>query len=53
MGKIIESTLVTLDGVFEDPANWVGDYLDESFENGASERLIRTEAMLMGRRTYE
>jgi dihydrofolate reductase len=53
MGKIIESTLVTLDGVIEDPANWVGDYLDESFQKAALERLMQTEAMLMGRRTYE
>lgn len=53
MGKIIESTLVTLDGVIEDPANWVGDYLDESFQEAALERLRQTEAMLMGRRTYD
>jgi dihydrofolate reductase len=44
---------MTLDGVIEDPANWVGDYLDESFQNAALERLMQTEAMLMGRRTYE
>jgi dihydrofolate reductase len=53
VGKIIESTLVTLDGVTEDPANWAGAYLDESFQEGALERLLRSEAMLMGRRTYE
>lgn len=53
MGKIIESTLITLDGVIEDPANWVGDYLDESFQKAALDRLERTEAMLMGRTTYE
>lgn len=53
MGRIVESTLVTLDGVIEDPANWVGDYLDEDFQEGALDRLMRTEAMLMGRRTYD
>jgi dihydrofolate reductase len=53
MGKIIESTLVTLDGVIHDPANWVGDYMDEEFQKGALEELLQTSAMLMGRRTYE
>ena len=53
MRKIIESTLVSLDGVIEDPAAWVGDYLDDEFEKGALERLLESDAMLMGRRTYE
>jgi dihydrofolate reductase len=53
MRKIIESTLVTLDGVIEDPSTWAGDYLDDEFEKGALERLLDTGAMLMGRRTYE
>ena len=44
---------MTLDGVIEDPAKWVGDYLDESFQKAALERLLQTGAMLMGRRTYE
>ena len=52
MRKIIESTLVTLDGVIEDPANWVGSYMDQDFARGALERLLETDAMLMGRRTY-
>jgi dihydrofolate reductase len=51
--KIIESTLVTLDGVIEDPSTWAGDYLDDEFQKGALERLTDTGAMLMGRRTYE
>lgn len=53
MRKIVESTLMTLDGVIEDPAGWVGPYLDSDFQNGALERLLDTDAMLMGRRTYE
>jgi dihydrofolate reductase len=52
MAKIIESTLMTLNGVIEDPAKWVGRYLDDDFQKGALERLLRTEAMLMGRNTY-
>jgi dihydrofolate reductase len=53
MRKIIESTLVSLDGVIEDPAKWAGDYLDDAFQKGALERLIDSDAMLMGRKTYE
>ncbi len=53
MGKLIESTLMTLDGVIEDPATWVGSYLDEEFQNAALARLQQAEAMVMGRATYE
>jgi dihydrofolate reductase len=53
MRRLIESTLVTLDGVIEDPARWAGPYLDEAFQQAAYERLRRSDAMLMGRRTYE
>ncbi len=53
MRKIIESTLVSLDGVIEDPSTWAGDYADDEFEKAALERLLESDAMLMGRRTYE
>jgi dihydrofolate reductase len=53
MRKILESTLVTLDGVIGDPPTWVGDYLDDEFEKDALQRLLESDAMLMGRRTYE
>ncbi len=53
MRKIIEETLVSLDGVIEDPAKWVGDYFDDEFVQATFERLLTRDAMLMGRRTYE
>jgi dihydrofolate reductase len=53
MRTLIESTLMTLDGVIEDPARWAGPYLDAEFQKAAFERLERSDAMLMGRRTYE
>jgi len=53
MRTIVESTLVSLDGVIEDPAAWVGRYLDDEFQRAALARLMGSEAMLMGRRTYE
>ncbi|MFH5211192.1 dihydrofolate reductase family protein [Antrihabitans spumae] len=53
MGKIIESTYITLDGVMEDPQLWSFDYFDPSAMEYASEVLRRSDALLMGRRTYE
>jgi dihydrofolate reductase len=53
MRKIIESTLVSLDGVIEDPHLWATEYFDGEAENYALELLSTSEAMLMGRRTYE
>jgi dihydrofolate reductase len=45
--------LVSLDGVIEDPAQWVGDFFDDEFVKATFERLLMRDAMLMGRRTYE
>jgi dihydrofolate reductase len=50
--RIVESTLVTLDGVIEDPAAWAGDYIDADFNKAAYERLMDAGAMLMGKHTY-
>jgi dihydrofolate reductase len=62
MGKIVVSDNVSLDGVIQDPAG------DEGFERGGwvglikgrpelarltLEEALRTDALLMGRRTYE
>jgi len=53
MRKIIESTLVSLDGVIENPHLWATEYFDSEAENYALELLLTSDAMLMGRRTYE
>ena len=53
MRKIIESTLVSLDGVFGDPHIWATEYFDQEAETYALELLSTADAMLMGRRTYE
>jgi len=53
MPKIIESTLISLDGVFEHPHLWATKYFDSEAENYALELLSKSDAMLMGRRTYE
>ncbi len=53
MRKIIESTLVSWDGVIEHPHLWAIDYFDDEAERHALELLLASDAMLMGRRTYE
>jgi dihydrofolate reductase len=53
MPKIIESTLVSLDAVIGDPHLWATRYFDNEAEQYALEMLAASEAMLMGRRTYE
>jgi dihydrofolate reductase len=53
MRKIIESTLVSLDGVFESPHVWATEYFDHEGEQYALDLLLASDAMLMGRKTYE
>jgi dihydrofolate reductase len=64
MGKIIVSENVTLDGVVQDPAGdegfryggWIGRIGDRGRDEAARvalEEALGTEAMLLGRRSYE
>ena len=53
MRKIIESTLVSADGVIGDPPLWAMEYRDAEVTAEALERLAGADAMLMGRGTYE
>ncbi len=64
MGKIIVSENVTLDGVVQDPAGvegfrhggWLGRIGDRGRDEAARaalEEALSTEAMLLGRRSYE
>jgi dihydrofolate reductase len=53
MRRIIESTLVSLDGVIGDPHVWVGEYFDDDARQRSLEQLLAGDGMLMGRRTYE
>jgi dihydrofolate reductase len=53
MGKLIGSTFVTLDGVIGEPQNWGGPYWDEQHSSYAQMLLDRSEALLLGRATYD
>jgi dihydrofolate reductase len=53
MSKLTESVLVSLNGVTSEPLSWAGPYFGEGSAVRALEVLKRSEAMLMGRGTYE
>jgi dihydrofolate reductase len=53
MRKVIESTLVSLDGVIGNPMSWASEYFDAQAVEVSLDQLRRSEAMLMGRTTYE
>jgi dihydrofolate reductase len=53
MRKVIESTLVSLDGVIGDPMTWVNGYFGEQAQEVALAQLLVSDALLMGRHTYE
>lgn len=52
MRKIIEYTLVSLDGVFEDASKFI-QYRDDAYMRDGLGQLLACDAMLMGRTTYE
>lgn len=61
MRKLTVSTLVTLDGVLQDPGGfgeieqggWAGPYFDDEAGRIALEHLEAAEVFLLGRKTYE
>ena len=53
MRKVIESTLVSVDGVIGYPHEWTGEHFGEEAVTRALDQLTRSDAMVMGRTTYE
>jgi dihydrofolate reductase len=53
MRKIIESTFVTLNGSISNPQDWSGPYWDEDHFGYSGKLMETTEALLLGRATYE
>ena len=53
MRKLIVSSLVSLDGIHGDPQSWIGDYFDGQAAEESLAVLLDSDAMLMGRNTYE
>jgi dihydrofolate reductase len=53
MRKIIEYTLLSIDGVFDGQTTGFMEYRDEAYLRDGLGLLLASDAMLMGRRTYE
>jgi dihydrofolate reductase len=53
MGKLIISSLVSLDGGQHAPQSWAGEYFDEEAVAKSMARLEHCDAMLMGRNAYQ
>jgi dihydrofolate reductase len=51
--KITASLYVTLDGVFEAPEQWHFPYHNDEFLEALHDEVAASDAMLLGRRTYE
>ena len=53
MTKVINSTYVSLDGVVTNPQEWTFKFRDDAAQQFAVDQLMASDALLMGRRTYE
>jgi dihydrofolate reductase len=53
MRKIVVSVYTTLDGVMEAPEQWSGQFWNEEHGKYARDLLFASDALLMGRVTYE
>jgi dihydrofolate reductase len=53
MRRVIESTLVSADGVIGEPLTWTGNHFGPEAVAYALERLRYADAIIMGRKTYE
>ncbi|MEU1198225.1 dihydrofolate reductase family protein [Streptomyces sp. NPDC005813] len=51
--RLLQSLLVSLNGVTSEPPAWAGPYFGEGSAAHSLEVLERCEALLMGRRTYD
>ena len=53
MRKLVESTFMTLDGVISRPQDWSPPYWDDEHTAYSEKLLDPTDALLLGRDTYE
>ena len=53
MGRIVATVMTSIDGVTESPGDWGMRYFDEDAQRDSLKRLMISDAMLMGRLTYE
>ena len=53
MGRLIESTFCSLDGVISAPQEWGTEYWDEQYNGYLADLLGGAEGLVLGRETYE
>jgi len=53
MRKVVAVEYVTVDGVMTDPGGWSGPYFDDELAQHQSEQLLASDALLLGRVTFE
>jgi dihydrofolate reductase len=53
MGKIINSTFVSIDGVINHMDAWHFAYIDDETDQITLEQIMASDALLMGRNTYD
>jgi dihydrofolate reductase len=53
MRKVVAVELVSLDGVMESPEEWAFSYSNEEMEEANASGMAASDALLMGRVTYE
>jgi dihydrofolate reductase len=51
--RLVATEYVSLDGVFEEPGHWSFPYFDEEAAGFKFEELRSSDALLLGRKTYE
>jgi len=51
--RLVATEYMSLDGVFEEPGQWSGPYFDDSAAQFKWDELVASDALLLGRRTYE
>jgi dihydrofolate reductase len=51
--RLVATEYLSLDGVFEEPGRWSGPFFDEQAGQFKWRELQATDALLLGRRTYE
>ncbi|WP_328471059.1 dihydrofolate reductase family protein [Streptomyces sp. NBC_00448] len=53
MRKLIVTEFLTADGVMEAPDQWHGPYFDDDMARTVAAQMARSDALLLGRTTYE
>jgi dihydrofolate reductase len=51
--RLVATEYLSLDGVFEEPGHWSGPWFDEEAGKFKWDELQASDALLLGRRTYE